>query len=73
MESFDHMFNELVTKHGEQNGGDEDFFVHNEHRIGCRYADCSIRLLDDGWHYGGSPEAYTTPAEAYSKARARLE
>lgn len=63
------LFADLVAKYGEQNGGSEDFFVHNENRIGCRYADLSMHRKEDGWHYGQLPEAYPTPAECYARHR----
>lgn len=63
------LFADLVAKHGEENGGSEDFFVHNENRIGCRYADVSLHRKEDGWHYGQFPEAYPTPAECYEHWR----
>lgn len=63
-------FADLVAKYGKENGGSEDFFVHNKNRIGCRYADLSMHRKDDGWHYGRLPEAYPTPAECYANHRA---
>ena len=59
------LFVDLVTTHGEQNGGIEDFYVLEETTIGCRYGDCCIRLKEDGWHYGGNTPAHPTPAQAF--------
>lgn len=68
--TFTDLFADLVAQFGEQNhDGGEDFFVHSESRIGCRYADLSMHLRDDGWHYGQLPEAYPTPAECYAHWR----
>ena len=68
---FADLFSDLVEKHGEKEDecGGEDFFIHNESRIGCRYADLSMHRKDDGWHYGQLPEAYPTPAECYANHR----
>lgn len=70
---FDNQFAELVARHGEENGGTEDFSVHDHDRIACRYADLSIHRSNDGWHYGSIAEAYATPAECYAHRREDAE
>lgn len=64
------LFVDLVSKHGEQNGGIEDFYILDETTIGCRYGDCCIRLKSDGWHYGGISPAHPTPALAFENRAA---
>lgn len=59
------MFNDLLEKHGEENGGTESFFAIEPGLIGCRYGDCCIRLEADGWRYGKNVQAHSTPSEAY--------
>ena len=67
----DTLFAELVSAHGEENGGIEDFFLIDTTTIGCRYGDCCISLRHDGWHYGGSNAAHLTPREAYEHRRCK--
>ena len=60
------LFADLVAAHGEESGGIEDFYVVDDKTIGCRYGDCSIHLLGDGWHYGSNTPAHRSPLAAFN-------
>ena len=60
------LFADIVAAHGEESRGIEDFYVVDDKTIGCRYGDCSIHLLGDGWHYGSNTPAHRSPLAAFN-------